>query len=157
RASDEDPYVLFGLGTIYLDRGDAANAAKFLSRAAELKADDAPIQTGLGRALFDQGAYGLAEQAFENALRLRPDLGIAKLYLARSRVRLERLDSARALFTELLEAGVQTLGANAGLGYIARKQDRVLQALKYYRRALAIDPSNAGAASACAWCMERLG
>jgi tetratricopeptide (TPR) repeat protein len=157
RASDEDPVILFGLGSIYLERGDAANAAKFLSRAAELRTDDAAIQTGLGRALFDQGAFGVAEKAFENALRLRPEMGLAKLYLARARLRQNNLDGARELFSELLGNNAQALYANAGLGDVARLQRRVVQALKYYRRALAIDPAHAGAANACAWCMEQLG
>ena len=157
RADHEDPLILFGLGTLYLERRDAANAAKFLSRAAELKPQDASIQAGLGRALFDQGAYGLAEQAFENALSLRPDLGVAKLYLARSRLRQDKLEAARELFSELIDADVQTVSANAGLGDIARKRGRIVHALKYYRRALAIDPAHAGAANSCAWCMEKLG
>jgi tetratricopeptide (TPR) repeat protein len=157
RASDEDPVILFGLGSIYLERQEPANAAKFLSRAAELRPEDAAIQTGLGRALFDQGAFGLAEKALENALRLRPGLGLAKLYLARSRLRQDKLEAARELFTELLVADVQTLFANGGLGDVARKQGRVVQALKYYRRVLAIDPSQIGAAHACASCMEQLG
>jgi predicted Zn-dependent protease len=71
RADEQDPLILYGLGNVYLDRREPANAAKFLSRAAELKPDDAGIQTSLGRAMFDQGAFGLAERAFENALRLR--------------------------------------------------------------------------------------
>ena len=157
RAADEDPMILFGLGSIYLERRDAANAAKFLSRAAELKPDDSGIQTNLGCALFDQGAFGLAEKAFENALKLRPDLSIAKLHLARSRMRQDKTEAARELFSELIEANVQTFSANAGLGDVARKQGRIVHALKYYRRALAIDPAQAGAASSCAWCMEVLG
>jgi protein O-GlcNAc transferase len=157
RAEEHDPLILYGLGNVYLDRREPENAAKFLSRAAELKPGDAGIQTSLGRALFDQGAFGLAEKAFENALRLRPDLGLAKLYLARSRLRQDKLDAARELFAELVDNDVQTLSANAGLGDVARKQGRIVQALKYYRRALAIDPAHAGAANACAWCMEQLG
>jgi len=157
RADEQDPLILYGLGNVYLDRREPANAAKFLSRAAELKPGDAGIQTSLGRALFDQGAFGLAERAFENALQLRPDLGLAKLYLARSRLRQDKLEAARELFAELAGSNVQTLSANAGLGDVARKQGRIVQALKYYRRALAIDPAHSGAANACAWCMEQLG
>jgi predicted Zn-dependent protease len=149
--------ILFGLGSIYLERRDAANAAKFLSRAADLKPDDSGIQTNLGCALFEQGAFGLAEKAFENALKLRPDLSVAKLYLARSRMRQDKIESARELFSQLLAADVQTFSANAGLGDVARKQGRIVHALKYYRRALAIDPAQAGAANSCAWCMEVLG
>jgi tetratricopeptide (TPR) repeat protein len=157
RASDEDPMILFGLGSVYLERHDAVNAAKFLSRAAELKPDDAGIQTDLGRALFAQGAFGFAEKAFENALRLRPELGVAKLYLARSRMRQDKLDPARELFAELVKSDVQTMFANAGLGDVARRQGRFVHALKYYRRVLAIDPTYIGAVNACALCMEHLG
>jgi tetratricopeptide (TPR) repeat protein len=157
RASEEDPLILFGLGNVYLARNDAQNAAKFLSRAADLKPADAAIQTSLGRALFDQGAFGFAEKAFENALRLRPDLSIAKLYLARSRFRQDKADAARDLFAELLADNQQAFGANAGLGDVARKKGHALKALKFYRRALLLDPAHAGAANACAWCMEKLG
>lgn len=157
RAQDEDPMILFGLGNVYLARGDAANAAKFLARAAERKPDDAAIQTSLGRALFDQGAFGLAEKAFENVQKLRPQLSIAKLYLARSKFRQDRDNEAHALFAELLASKQQMFGANAGLGDIARKRGHVVRALKFYRRALALDPAHAGAVNACAWCMEKLG
>jgi tetratricopeptide (TPR) repeat protein len=157
RADDEDPMLLLGLGSVYLDRNDATNAAKFLTRAAARKPDDAAIQTTLGRALFEQGAFAFAEKAFENALVLRPDLGLARLYLARSRLRQDKTEQARELFCELLESNVQTFGANAGLGDVARKHGRVIKALKYYRRALAIDPDHAGAYNACAWCLEQLG
>jgi tetratricopeptide (TPR) repeat protein len=157
RADEEDPVILFGLGSVFLARHDPVNAAKFLTRAAQRKPDDAAIQTSLGRALFEQGTFAFAERAFENALRLRPDLAIAKLYLARSRFRQDRLEAAREGFADLLAKGQQAFGANAGLGDIARKKDQPVRALKYYRQALALDPTHAGAALAAAWCMERLG
>ncbi|MGH8122382.1 MAG: tetratricopeptide repeat protein [Rudaea sp.] len=157
RASAEDPLILLGLGNVHLDRNDAQNAAKFLSRAADLKPADAAIQTSLGRALFAQGAFAFAERAFENALRLRADLSIAKLYLARSKFRQGKSNAARDLFAELLAANQQTFGANAGLGDIARKKGQALKAFKFYRRALVLDPAHAGAANACAWCAEKLG
>jgi len=157
RADEEDPTILFGLGNVYLARNDSVNAVKFLSRAAEIKPDDAGIQASLGRALFEQGAFAFAERAFENALRLRADLSIAKLFLARSRMRQEKNEEARETFAELLADNQQIFGANAGLGDIARKKDQPVKALKFYRRALALDPAHAGAAQACAWCMERLG
>ncbi|MDR3387152.1 MAG: tetratricopeptide repeat protein [Rudaea sp.] len=157
RAEEEDPLVLLGLGSVYLARRDAVNAAKFLSRAAERKPDDVAIQTSLGQALFEQGAFAFAEQAFANAVRLQPGLGLARLYLARARLRQDKNDAARELFTELAAENVQAFGANAGLGDVARKGGHVVKALKFYRRALSIDPGHAGAANACAWCMEQLG
>ena len=57
----------------------------------------------------------------------------------------------------MLDDDTQAFGANAGLGDVARKGRHVARALKFYRRALAIDPSHPGAANACAWCMEQMG
>ena len=149
--------ILFGLGNVYLSRGDAANATKFLTRAAEGKPDDASIQMSLGRALFEQGAFGFAEQAFDNAVRLRPDYSLARLFLARARLRQDKLEAAREGFAALAAENQQVFGANAGLGDVARKKDQPVRALKFYRRALQTDPTHAGALHACAWCMERMG
>jgi tetratricopeptide (TPR) repeat protein len=157
RADEEDPMILFGLGNVYLSRGDAANATKFLTRAAERRPNDASIQLSLGRALFDRGAFGFAEQAFANAVRMRPDLSLAHLFLARARLRQDKLDAAREGFSSLAVDNQQAFGANAGLGDVARKKDQPVRALKYYRRALQLDPTHAGALHACAWCMERMG
>lgn len=153
----EDPLILFGLGNVHLARDDATNAAKFLSRAAELKPDDAAIQTALGRAFFAQEAFAFAEQAFTNAVRLSPDSTFAWLFLARARMRQNKDEIARDGFAALLAKGKQEFGANAGLGDIARKLGQTVKALKFYKRALEIDPTHAGAINACAWCMEKLG
>ncbi len=157
RVNDDDPLMLLGLGNVYLERDDAVNAAKFLARAAERKPNDAAIQQSFGRALFQQGAFAIAEQAFINALKIRPDLTLSKLYLARAKMRQEKLEEARVVFAELLGDKQQEFGANAGLGDVARRQRHVVRALKYYKRALELDPEHTGAINACAWCMESLG
>jgi len=154
---DEDPLILLGLGNVYLARGDGVTASKFLSRAASLRPDDAAIQTALGQSLFAQESFAFAEQALANALRLHPDSSIAKLFLARARMRQNKDDAAREGFSELVAAGKQVFGATAGLGDIARKHGQTVKALKYYKRALELDPTHAGAINACAWCMEKLG
>ncbi|MFT3790374.1 MAG: tetratricopeptide repeat protein [Rudaea sp.] len=153
----EDPLILLGLGNIQLARGDAQAAAKLLGRAAELKADDAAIQVALGQALFAHGAFAFAEQAFANTVRLDPASGIARLFLARSRLRQNKDEAAREGFAALLAERKQEFGANAGLGDIARKHGHTVKALKFYRRALELDPTHAGVINACAWCMEKLG
>lgn len=154
---DEDPLILLGLGSVYLARGDGVTASKFLSRAASLRPDDAAIQTALGQSLFAQESFAFAEQALANALRLHPDSSTAKLFLARARMRQNKDDAAREGFSELVAAGKQVFGATAGLGDIARKHGQTVKALKYYKRALELDPTHAGAINACAWCMEKLG
>jgi Tfp pilus assembly protein PilF len=157
RASDEDPTLLLGLGNVYLSRDDSANAVKFLMRAAERAPNDAAIQTSLGRALVAQGAFGIAEQAFGNALRERPDFSPAKLFLARLKMRQGKDEEARDLFDTLVARGEQIAESLAGLGDVARKHQHFARALKYYRRALAYDASQSGVWLACAQCMERMG
>jgi len=157
RVDDEDPMILLGLGNLYLSRNDAENAVKFLSRAAENKPDDPTIQSTLGQAFFLQGAFGFAEKAFDNALRVRPEWSFTGLCLARAKLRLGKLSEAHALFSALIAGQQQLFGANAGLGDVARKQGSVVKAFKFYRRALNLDPDSPGAANACAWCMEQLG
>ncbi len=157
RADDEDPLLLLGLGNVYLARNEPANAAKFLSRAAEHRPDDAAIQMSLGYALLDQGALAFAEKAFENALRLRPDVSLAKLFLARSKLRQDKTEQARAMFAELAESGEQNYGACLGLGDVANKQGHFARAVKFYRRARALDPAHPAAALAGASCLERIG
>ncbi|MBS0589564.1 MAG: tetratricopeptide repeat protein [Proteobacteria bacterium] len=161
RATDifehEDPLILLGLGNVYLARNEAATASKFLARAAELKPEDAAIQTALGQSLFATENFAFAEQAFSNALRMQPRASTVKLFLARSRMRQDKDELAREGFAELLAEGKQGFGASAGLGDIARKHGQTVKALKFYKRALEIDPTHAGAINACAWCMEKLG
>lgn len=154
---NDDPMILLGLGNVYLARGDGVTASKFLTRAADLKPNDAAIQTALGQALFAQGSFAFAEQALSNALRLQPDSSTVKLILARSRMRQNKDEAAREGFVQLIADGKQEFGANAGLGDIARKQGQTVKALKFYKRGLELDPTHAGVINACAWCMEKLG
>ena len=77
--------------------------------------------------------------------------------IARTRMRQDKIEAAKPLFAELVDDKAQAFAATAGLGDVARKQGQVVKALKFYRRALALDPTSPGAANACAWCMEYLG
>ncbi len=161
RATDmfenDDPLILFGLGNVYLARGDGVTASKFLTRAAEMRPDDPAILTALGQALFAQGSFAFAEQALAKAARVRPDSSLTRLFLARSRMRQDKDDEAREGFVGLIAERKQEFGANAGLGDIARKHGQTVKALKFYKRALELDPAHAGVINACAWCMEKLG
>ena len=157
RAVADDPLLLLGLGNLYLAREQPDNALKFLTRAAEQKADDATIQFSLGRAFFELGNYAFADKAFENVLRLQPDLSRARLFRGRVCVREKRYADAQTIYESLLARKEQEFGALAGLGDCARHRGHVLRALKFYRRALALEPDNPGAANACAWCLEQIG
>ncbi|MBS0558075.1 MAG: tetratricopeptide repeat protein [Proteobacteria bacterium] len=157
RAEADDPMLLLGLGNLYLAREQPDNALRFLARAAEQKPEDATIQFSLGRAFFEQGNYTFADKAFDNALRLDPGMSQVRLFRGRVCVREKRYADAQAIYEDLLARNEQTFGATAGLGDCARHRGHVLRALKFYRRALALEPDNPGAANACAWCMEQIG
>ena len=83
-------------GEADFDRGEAESALKFLARAAERKPDHAMLQLSLGRALFEQGNYAFADQAFANAQSLQPDLSTARLYRARVRMRARTTNESSA-------------------------------------------------------------
>ncbi|HXD83614.1 MAG TPA: tetratricopeptide repeat protein [Rudaea sp.] len=157
RAEADDPLLLLGLGNLYLAREQPDNALKFLARAAEQKPDDASIQFSLGRAFFEQSNFAFADKAFENALRIDANMSVARLFRGRVCVREKRLADAQAIYEDLLARNEQQFGATAGLGDVARHRGHVLRALKFYRRALALEPNNPGAANACAWCLEQVG
>lgn len=157
RADADDPLLLLGLGNMYLAREQAEHALKFLTRAAEQRPADAMIQFSLGLAFFEQGNYAFADKAFENAVRLQPDLSRARMYRGRVCVREKRFLDAQAIYEDLLAKGEQIFSALAGLGDCARHRGQIVRALKYYRKALAAEPDNPGAANACAWCLEQMG
>ena len=70
----EEPHALAGLGGLLLERGDLDAALRHLGRAADLAPNDAMIQFMLGQAFARRDTPAFAEQAFRNALRIKPDL-----------------------------------------------------------------------------------
>jgi tetratricopeptide (TPR) repeat protein len=77
----EDAQALSGLGSLLLERDDLDAALRHLGRAADLAPNDPMIQLSLGRAFGKRGTTSFAERAFENALRLKPDLYTARQML----------------------------------------------------------------------------
>jgi len=153
----EEAQALGGLGGILLERDDMDAALRHLGRAADLAPDDPMIQLSLGRAFAKRGTTSFAEQAFENALRLQPNLHLARQMLGGMTLKAKRPREAEAHYRALLDVPEFTAAGYVGLGDVARAEDRYEDAVAEYRSALAIDPVQSMPARALAWSLMRLG
>jgi tetratricopeptide (TPR) repeat protein len=153
----EHPHALAGLGALLLERGDLDGALRHLGRAADLAPYDAMLQMMLGQAYLRRGTPAFAEQAFANALRLKPDLHPARPLLASLLLKAGRRTEAAAEYAQLLEVPGFEAAAQVGLGDVMRAEERFEDAVGHYRAALARDPAQVDPVRALAWSLTRLG
>lgn len=154
---NEDPQALAGLGTLALDRDDPETAIKYLTRASDLAPKDAGIAYALGRGFAKRGMIAFAEQAFRNALRLRPGQPNATSALGQLLVQEKRPGEAEPYFRSLLGKRGFDLVAELGMGDVARQQERFEEAVESYKRALALKPDHALAFETLIACLGKLG
>jgi aspartate beta-hydroxylase len=83
--------------------GQTRRALDYLRRAAAVDPKDALTQHHLGRALECAGDFPQALQAYQTAVRLRPEFVVARLYWADSLERAHELDSAVVQYVRALE------------------------------------------------------
>jgi tetratricopeptide (TPR) repeat protein len=153
----EDAQALMGLGSLLLERDDLEAALRHLGRAADLAPNDPTIQLALGRAFARRGTETFAEKAFENALRVKPDLVAARQGLASLTLKAKRFREAESHYRALLDAPGFEIAGHVGLGDVARAEERYDDAVAAYRIALALDPVQSAPARALAWSLSRLG
>ncbi|MEO7433780.1 MAG: tetratricopeptide repeat protein [Dokdonella sp.] len=155
--ADEEPHALAGLGALMLERGDLEAALRHIGRAADLAPHDALIQMQLGEAFSRRDTPAFAEQAYLNALRLRPSLHHARHKLASLLIKTRRIAEAQAHHRELLDVPEFAVLAHLGLGDAARVENRFDDAAASYRAALAIEPTHVVATKALAWSLAQSG
>lgn len=153
----EDPHALAGLGALRMARGDAGGALRHLCRAAELAPHDAMIQLQLGEMFARHGTLDFAEQAFNNALRLQPNLHKARYLLGAALYRMRRFREAEAQFGHLLGEPALEASARTAIADVARSEGRHEDAIAGYQAAAAIEPPGAGATGAIAQSLAALG
>ena len=153
----EDAHALAGLGALLLERGDTDGALRHLGRAADLAPHDAMIQMMLGQAFARRDTPAFAEQAFANALRLRPDLHQVRPWLGSLLLKAKRYREAEVHYRELLAVPAFAASAHIGLADVARAENRLEDAAASYRTALAMDPNQSMATRALAWTLTQLG
>ncbi|HEY6940647.1 tetratricopeptide repeat protein [Dokdonella sp.] len=153
----EEPHALAGLGGLLLERGELDAALRHLGRAADLAPNDAMIQLMLGQAFARRDTPAFAEQAFRNALRLKPDLHQARPWLGALLLKAGRRAEADAQYRELLGVPGFEIAAQVGMADVARADGRYDDAVASYRAALSAEPAQPMPARALAWCLTRLG
>jgi tetratricopeptide (TPR) repeat protein len=95
--ANEEPHALAGLGALLLERGDVDGALRHTGRAADLAPQDAMIQLQLGQAFARRDTPAFAEQAFQNALRLRPNLHQARHALGSLLIKARRIPESATI------------------------------------------------------------
>jgi len=153
----EDAQALAGLGALLLERDDLDAALRHLGRAADLAPTDPTIQLALGRAFEKRGTTSFAEKAFENALKLKPDLHAARHSLGALALKAKRPRDAETHYRALLAVPEFASIGHVGLGDVARAEERHEDAVAAYRAALALDPAQSAPVRALAWSLTRLG
>lgn len=154
---DEDAQALSGLGTLALDAGDAETALKYLARASDLAPNDASIAFALGRGFVKRGMLAFGEQAFRNALRLRPGLPHANNALGQLLIQDKRSAEAEPYFRALQGVRGFELVGELGLADSLRIQEKLEDAVTVYQRALALKPDHEAGFEAMIWCIGKLG
>jgi predicted Zn-dependent protease len=156
RANENDAFAIATLGRLLLDRGEVEKSLSYLSRAVELAPKDAGMQFHLARALVLHGSRAFGEQAARNALALQPELHAARYLLGQVLLEDGKIDDAQAAFAVLSEAPGFKAIAQFGLGDVARKQNRLEQAVSHYRAGLALEPGQAQAVQMLGGCLVAL-
>lgn len=152
----EDPQALAGLGSLALNKDDPETAIKYLTRASDLAPKDAGIAYALGRGFAKRGMIAFAEQAFRNALRLRPGQPNATSALGQLLIQEKRPGEAEPYFRSLLGKRGFDLVAELGMGDVARQQERYAEGAASYQRALALNPGHELAFEALLACFGKL-
>jgi aspartate beta-hydroxylase len=106
RLLDETPDHIEALNVLALSAlrdGKPQRAMDLLQRAAHADPDDAITQHHLGRAFEASGDLPAASRAHEAAVRLRPELAVARLYLAACIERAGQIDQAVMQYVRALD------------------------------------------------------
>ncbi|WP_395680255.1 tetratricopeptide repeat protein [Dokdonella sp.] len=153
----EEPQALAGIGALLIARGEHDAALRHIARAAELAPNDALIQFMLGQTFGRRGNVAFAEQAFRNALRLRPDLDVIKPWLGSALLQGGRSAEAGAVYHELLGAPGFVNAALIGIADVARVEGRLDDAISAYHDALRQQPGQVMPALALGWSLAQVG
>ena len=140
RAAPQHVGALSLLGSLTLQRGDAARAIALLARAVALQPDLVDAQGMLGAALEQQGRWLEAAACFRAALVQRPELTLAHLSLGRVLRADGQLDDAVTSFRRALARDPSLVWAHSNLGLALMQRGDHDEAIAAQRQAVALVP-----------------
>ena len=97
-----------------------------------------------GNRLYDQKKYAEAQQKYQDAQTLDPELMELYYNLADALYKQQKFDDAEGLYNKVVNGADKKLKADAlhNLGNIKVKKKELEQALKYYRKSIRLNPSD---------------
>lgn len=124
-----------------IDDRKYAEAAALLRRILVNDAQDFQAWTELGTALLFQGAEREAEDAYQQAIKIRPKFALALLNLGRLLVAQNRFADALDPLIKAVQIRPESADANYLLGEAYLQNKRGSQAVVHFREAIRLDPN----------------
>lgn len=150
RQSPSQPEAIRGLALLYSEQGQWPVAIPFLKQAAELKPDDAEIQTKLGLAHLLTREYKAAREVATKVLELSPKQEDAAILLADSGDTSNAISDIRGILDELTKKNGDQAGYHVARGVLEARQGNDPAAEQQFQEALRLDPKSSGALTAMA-------
>jgi tetratricopeptide (TPR) repeat protein len=136
--------ALYGLGSVYLDRQEIAEARESFAGALKLRASYpdtfANSWNNLGLLAAREGRAGEAIGFFQEALKLSPDHSIALDNLGSAYRQLKHWDEARKTYERALRSNPNDAEANYGIGMVFAQNDDTARAFDSLQQALKLRP-----------------
>ena len=136
----DHPDALQLLGTVWLQLGDAQQAARYLERAAHKLRSHSGVAGNLAHAYFELGRYDEAREAYRKASRLDPRNAYFQVGIANCLGMQGKLADAESSLRRIAERFPSVALVWLNLGNAVRDQARPAEAVELYRRALELDP-----------------
>jgi len=136
--------ALYGIGSVYLNEQNTAQARGSFERALKLRASYpdtvANSWNNLGLLSARAGRTGEAVEYFQQALKLSPDHLIALDNLGSAYRQAKRWDEARRTYERALKVNSDDAEANYGLGMVFAQNDDTARAFDFLQKALRLRP-----------------
>lgn len=141
--SPRDPLAHERLGAIWLERGEALQATRWLTKAKELTPGNLTVRVQLARALFALGAAQEAREELRAVLKASPANGAAVLGFAETSESVEELEEAKRHLDSIQDEASAPVMVASALVALRRGDASVGEALA--DRACHLDPKNPAA------------
>jgi tetratricopeptide (TPR) repeat protein len=133
------------LGNLHFRLGHLRRAREYLGLACQLEPGHAAFWHERGVVEYHMADLDGAVASLEQALRLDPDLQLARFWLGNARYHRGELEPAAAVFRELIERFPNFTIARFHLGVIYGRQGRGVEADEEFRQVLLKNPGDAAA------------
>ncbi|MGA8028779.1 MAG: tetratricopeptide repeat protein [Bryobacteraceae bacterium] len=137
----ENEDAITGLASVYSDRGDARTASALLEKLSKKNPSPRALMM-LANSYESMHEYGLAADAYKQALELDPSRLELKAELAQDQTLAGQYDDALKTYQELAEANAQDVQPYLGMAQIYRQQKNFAEAHKMMDKAKDLDPDN---------------